>query len=755
MAVFSTVLIANRGEIACRIIRTLRELGVRSVAVYSEVDADAPHVRLADEAVALDGSEPGSAGGYLSVRQIVAAARATGAEAIHPGYGFLSEQPALALACAEAGIVFVGPSAEALEVMGDKIRARERVSARGVPVVPGVSEPGLSDTELVARAADLTFPVLVKPAAGGGGKGMHAVDRAEDLPGALATARREARASFGDDTLFLERLIARPRHIEVQVVADNHGTVIHLGERECSLQRRHQKVVEEAPAPNLSDELRARLAEAAVETARSVDYRGVGTVEFIVPADAPEEFAFMEMNTRLQVEHPVTEEITGVDLVAAQLRVAAGEPLGLTQDDVVLRGHSVEARVYAEDPRAGFLPTGGTLAAVSLPAGEGIRVDAALTEGARVTSDYDPMLAKVITWAPDRAGAIRLLRGALAETVTLGVATNVEFLRLLLADPEVLAGRLDTALIERVAPELAYRDADDDAFAAAALVLHAREVAARPAGAAGLGWRVGEHAPARFRLRAAGNAGLGAGSGSGSGSGSGDTVRTVRVAGSPETARVRIDDGEWRAAGVRLDGTGGGGGGGAGAGAAASGVAQVRLDGRSFRLHFAFDPYAASERAGSIAGALRIAVDGAALRFEDVALERVARSDAAAPELRSPMPGSVVAVHAEDGAAVTAGQPVLSVEAMKMEHVLRAPVAGSLVLRVAAGQQVGANEVLAEVIPGAPDGGGAGAGGGAGGSAGSEPGGGAAGDPRGGDPGCGSNPNELQSAETAKEGAER
>ncbi|GAA1316026.1 biotin carboxylase N-terminal domain-containing protein [Leucobacter albus] len=699
MAMFSSVLIANRGEIACRIIRTLSDLGVRSVAVYSEVDAGAPHVRLADEAVALDGSEPGSAGGYLSVSQIIAAARATGAEAIHPGYGFLSEQPALALACAEAGIVFVGPSVEALEVMGDKISARARVQQRGVPVVPGVSEPGLSNDELVERARELAFPVLVKPAAGGGGKGMHAVAQPEDLAEALATARREAKASFGDDTLFLERLISRPRHIEVQVLADSHGTVIHLGERECSLQRRHQKVIEEAPAPNLTDELRAQLAQAAVETARSIDYRGAGTVEFIVSADDPNEFAFMEMNTRLQVEHPVTEEVTGVDLVAAQLRVAAGEPLGIAQEDVRLTGHSIEARIYAEDPRAGFLPTGGVLEAVSLPQGEGIRVDAALTEGASITSDYDPMLAKVITWAPDRAGAIRLLRAALADTITLGVDTNVEFLRLLLDDPDVRAGLLDTALIERVTPELAFRDADDDAFAAAALVLFFREAQATQR-AAGPGWRVGEPAPARFRLRAVGQT---------------DTVRTVFVAGNAAAARVRIADApgstaasggatapetgsadrEWRSAAVRVSYRAPG----AAGQHRPAGTAQVLLDGRATHVDFAFDPRAVSARPGSIAGAIRLASGGATWRFEDVVLERVTRTDAAAPELLSPMPGAVVAVHAEDGAAVAAGQPIVSVEAMKMEHVLRAPVAGTLVLRVAPGQQVGANEVLAEVVP--------------------------------------------------------
>lgn len=336
----SKVLIANRGEIAVRIIRTLRSLGIRSVAVYSDADAGALHVRLADEAVRL-GPAP-AAESYLSIERVLDAARRTGADAIHPGFGFLAENAAFARACADAGIVFIGPGAEAIEVMGDKISAKRTVEARGVPTVPGLARPGLTDDELIAGAADVGFPVLIKPSAGGGGKGMHVVEDASGLPAAVAAARREAAASFGDDTLFLERYVTTPRHIEVQILADAHGAVVHLGERECSLQRRHQKVVEEAPSPLLDAATRARIGAAACETARSVGYVGAGTVEFIVPGDSPDEFFFMEMNTRLQVEHPVTELVTGLDLVELQLRIAAGEPLPFTQDEVTLDGHAIE-----------------------------------------------------------------------------------------------------------------------------------------------------------------------------------------------------------------------------------------------------------------------------------------------------------------------------------------------------------------------------------------------------------------------------
>src|SRR4051812_11401403 len=356
---FDTVLVANRGEIAVRVIQTLDRLGVRSVAVYSDADAGARHVLEADTAVRL-GPAPARES-YLAIDKVIDAAVRTGSQAIHPGYGFLSENAAFAAACDRAGVVFLGPSAHAIEVMGDKIAAKNAVVEFDVPVVPGIARPGLTDDELVAAADEVGYPVLVKPSAGGGGKGMRLVEDPAQLREALVSARREAASAFGDDTLFLERFVLRPRHIEAQVLADTHGNVVHLGERECSLQRRHQKVIEEAPSPLLDAATRARIGEAACNTARSVDYTGAGTVEFIVSADKPDEFFFMEMNTRLQVEHPVTELVTGVDLVEQQVLIAAGGTLPLAQDDVVMTGHAVEARVYAEDPARDFLPTGGTV----------------------------------------------------------------------------------------------------------------------------------------------------------------------------------------------------------------------------------------------------------------------------------------------------------------------------------------------------------------------------------------------------------
>ncbi|QJW34931.1 acetyl/propionyl/methylcrotonyl-CoA carboxylase subunit alpha [Cellulosimicrobium protaetiae] len=451
---FRAVLVANRGEIACRVIGTLRRLGVRSVAVFSDADADARHVREADVAVRL-GPAP-AARSYLDVDAVVAAAVATGADAVHPGYGFLSENPALARACERAGIAFVGPGVDALEAMADKLAAKSIVGARGVPLVPGAGEPGMGDDDLVAAAGAVGFPLLVKPSAGGGGKGMVVVHTADDLPGALASARRVAASSFGDDTLLLERLVEAPRHIEVQVLADTHGTVVHLGERECSLQRRHQKVVEEAPSPLLTEAQRARMGEAACEVARSVGYVGAGTVEFLVPAARPDEFFFIEMNTRLQVEHPVTEMVTGLDLVELQLRVAAGAPLGIAQDDVVLRGHAVEARLYAESPERGFLPATGSVLVyddADVPAGPGaspLRLDSGISPGAVVGGHYDPMLAKAVAWGETRDEAVDQLDGLLARTVVLGVETNTAFLRSLLADGDVRAGRLDTGLIDRL-----------------------------------------------------------------------------------------------------------------------------------------------------------------------------------------------------------------------------------------------------------------------------------------------------------------
>ncbi|HET6503816.1 MAG TPA: biotin carboxylase N-terminal domain-containing protein, partial [Amycolatopsis sp.] len=395
---FDTVLVANRGEIAVRVMDTLRRLGIRAVAVYSDADADTRHVREADLAVRIPD--------YLSIPDIVRAAVGAGAEAVHPGYGFLAENARFARACAQAGLVFIGPPASAIDAMGDKIRAKATVAAAGVPVVPGSAE--------VTRADEVGYPLLLKPSAGGGGKGMRLVTRREELSAAIESARREAKSAFGDDRLLVERFVTEPRHIEIQVLGDAHGRIVHLGERECSLQRRHQKIIEEAPSALLDEATRERMGAAAVEAARSVGYTGAGTVEFIVSAKEPGEFFFMEMNTRLQVEHPVTELVTGLDLVEWQLRIAAGEPLSLTQQDIRFDGHAVEARVYAEDPARGFVPTGGTVLALGEP--RGVRVDSWLAPGTTVTSNYDPMLAKVIAWGPDRAAALHRLDRALADT---------------------------------------------------------------------------------------------------------------------------------------------------------------------------------------------------------------------------------------------------------------------------------------------------------------------------------------------------
>lgn len=465
---FDTVLVANRGEIAVRVIRTLREQGVRSVAVFSDADADARHVREADTAVRI--GPPPAAESYLNVPALLEAARSTGAQAVHPGYGFLAENAEFAQACADAGLVFIGPPAAAIALMGDKIRAKETVAAHGVPVVPGSSGSGLTDAQLEEAAREIGTPVLLKPSAGGGGKGMRLVRDAAVLGEEIAAARREARASFGDDTLLVERWIDRPRHIEIQVLADAHGNVIHLGERECSLQRRHQKIIEEAPSVLLDAETRAAMGEAAVQAARSCGYVGAGTVEFIVPGNDPSSYYFMEMNTRLQVEHPVTELITGLDLVEWQLRVASGEQLPYAQQDITLSGWAIEARVCAEDPSRGFLPSGGTVLALREPQGGGVRTDSGLSEGVPVGSLYDPMLSKVIAYGPDRATAIRKLRAALADTVILGVPTNAGFLRRLLAHPDVVAGSLDTGLVEREAEGLVPDGVPDEVYAAAAAV---------------------------------------------------------------------------------------------------------------------------------------------------------------------------------------------------------------------------------------------------------------------------------------------
>lgn len=650
-----TVLVANRGEIAVRVMRSLKAMGIRSVAVYSDADAGARHVAEADVAVRL-GPAPARQS-YLDIDAVVAAARRTGAQAVHPGYGFLSENAQFAAALEAAGIVFIGPPVGAIETMGDKITAKAAVSAFGVPVVPGLSRPGLTDDDLIAGAPEVGFPVLVKPSAGGGGKGMRVVHDTGALPAALASARREAAASFGDDTLFIERFVHNPRHIEVQVLADNHGNVIHLGERECSLQRRHQKVIEEAPSPLLDADTRARIGAAACDTARSVNYAGAGTVEFIVSADRPDEFFFMEMNTRLQVEHPVTEMVTGIDLVEQQLRIAAGERLPIAQDDVRMRGHAIEARVYAEDPAAGFLPTGGPVLDVVEPVRAGVRVDSGLAAGTTVGSDYDPMLAKVIAHGENRDAALRGLDRALADTAVLGVVTNIEFLRFLLDDPDVRAGRLDTGLLDRRTPDFVPVPIGDDLLIAAAAYQWLRSW---PAPGADLwevptGWRLGDAAATTHRLR------------------SGHRTDHVHLTGTPERAAAAIEDGVARLLSARLDGD----------------RLTVTLDG----LRTDYVVAAAGDEVW-LSGGGRTAM-AAAVREEPVRPDDAHSGDA---ELVSPMPGSVVAVSADHGATVAHGDVVVTVEAMKMEHALTAPVDGVAELLVAVGDQVKVGQPLARII---------------------------------------------------------
>ncbi|MFC8421509.1 acetyl/propionyl/methylcrotonyl-CoA carboxylase subunit alpha [Streptomyces sp. NPDC057236] len=662
---FETVLVANRGEIAVRVIRTLRSMGVRSVAVYSDSDADARHVREADTAVRI-GPAPASES-YLSVERLLEAAARTGAQAVHPGYGFLAENAAFARACEEAGLVFIGPPADAIALMGDKIRAKETVKAAGVPVVPGSSGSGLTDGQLADAARDIGVPVLLKPSAGGGGKGMRLVRDASVLADEIAAARREARASFGDDTLLVERWIDRPRHIEIQVLADGHGGVVHLGERECSLQRRHQKIIEEAPSVLLDEETRAAMGEAAVQAARSCGYRGAGTVEFIVPGNDPSSYYFMEMNTRLQVEHPVTELITGLDLVEWQLRVAAGEPLAFGQDDIRLTGHAVEARVCAEDPARGFLPSGGTVLRLREPQGDGVRTDSGLSEGTEVGSLYDPMLSKVIAYGPDRATALRKLRAALAETVTLGVRTNAGFLRRLLAHPAVVSGELDTGLVEREVAGLVADEVPAEAYAAAALLRQAS--LRRPADGSGWadpfaaadGWRMGgERAWTAHHLRVAGH----------------DPV-TVRVRGTADGGTELLLPG----ADTPVRGSAGPVGG--------------------HRFTCALDGVAHTFAA--LPDGTWLGRDGDAWHVRDhdpvaASLTRAGRTGA--DSLTAPMPGTVTVVKVAVGDEVAAGQSLLVVEAMKMEHVISAPHAGTVTeLDVSPGTTVAMDQVLAVIAP--------------------------------------------------------
>jgi acetyl-CoA carboxylase biotin carboxylase subunit len=479
------VLIANRGEIALRVMRGCRELGIETVAVYSDADARAPHVLAADRAVRLGPPPPRES--YLNVAAILEAARITGADAVHPGYGFLSERPAFARACEEAGLVFVGPPAAAIERMGSKVGARRLMQDAGVPVVPGEAPAVQDDDALLAAAARVGFPVLLKPSAGGGGIGMKVVRDQDAMAEAVAQARREAQAAFGDGTLYVERLVERPRHIEVQVLADAHGATVHLFERECSMQRRHQKVIEESPSPVVSPAIRARIGEAAVAAARAAGYRNAGTVEFLLEGEGDAaRFYFLEMNTRLQVEHPVTEMVTGVDLVHAQLRVAAGEPLAWTQSELSQRGHAIECRVYAEDPLQGFLPQAGPLLLYREPQGPGVRVDSGVVEGGEITVHYDPMVAKLIVAGDTRDTARRRAVEALRRYHVLGVRTNIPFLIALLEHPRFVEARVDTGFLDREGDAVRAALATDLPLAAfAAAAAHRQPGARAPLGTAG------------------------------------------------------------------------------------------------------------------------------------------------------------------------------------------------------------------------------------------------------------------------------
>jgi acetyl-CoA/propionyl-CoA carboxylase biotin carboxyl carrier protein len=682
---FSKVLIANRGEIAVRITRTLATMGIRSVAVYSDADADARHVTAADEAVRI--GPAAAAASYLSIEKIIGAAKVTGAEAIHPGYGFLAENAGLARACAEAGLTFIGPPPGAIEAMGDKIAAKARVSAAGVPVVPEIKSTSIDPNAQ-------WFPVLVKPSAGGGGKGMVLVRTPEELPAAVESATRTAQAAFGDGRLLIERYVDRPRHIEIQVLADAHGNVIHLGERECSLQRRHQKIIEEAPSPFLDCAHREAMGAAAVEAARAVGYTGAGTVEFIVNGNDLDEFFFMEMNTRLQVEHPVTELVTGLDLVEWQIRVAGGEVLPFGQSPA-FAGHAVEARIYAEDPSRGFLPTGGTVRLLREPAGPHVRVDSGLAEGTEVTSAYDPMLAKIIAWGEDRASALRRLDAALADTTVLGVTTNTAFLRTLLADADVRAGRLDTTLAERVAAGLpstvpastvsasqaGTAGTPPEVLAAGALARLLTREASDPWDIPD-GWRIGGPAWTTFRFR------------------TGDGHRRVKVRGlASQAAEVLSETPEGTRdpapvpvpVSAALEGAGDGDGHGSGGpGPERAGASLLlRYGGRTFRFAYATD--------GTTTWLGR---DGQswALTAERAAPVRGGAAASADGTVRSPMPGTVLAVQVNAGDQVTSGQPLLVVEAMKMEHAVPAPLGGVVsTVSVKAGQQVQMNETLAVI----------------------------------------------------------
>lgn len=646
---FEKILIANRGEIACRVIRTARRLGVKTVAVYSDVDAGALHVAMADEAVAIGGAK--AADSYLKADRIIAAALASGAQAIHPGYGFLSENPDFVDAVEAAGLVFIGPSAASIRAMGLKDAAKALMEKAGVPVVPGYHGDTQALVLLATRAREIGYPVMIKARAGGGGKGMRRVDDPDDFPEALAAAKREAKSAFGDDHVLIEKFVARPRHIEVQVFGDGFGNVVHLFERDCSAQRRHQKVIEEAPAPGMTEALRSAMTDAAVTAARAIGYRGAGTVEFIVDASEglrPDRFWFMEMNTRLQVEHPVTEMITGVDLVEWQLRVAAGERLPKTQAEIAPCGHAFEARLYAEDAARGFLPATGTLHHLRFPesAGKGalLRIETGVRPGDAVSPYYDPMIAKLVVQAADRGAALAALREALAQTEVAGSVTNIAFLSALAGDADFEAGNVETGLIERKQATLTALKAPSRETIAWALALAAGFAATSRAADpfdALAGYAHFQPLPRRVRVEHGGEALTG------------DIVQT----GASSVTVTMADDI----------------------------VVTLKLDG--------------PPRLARWPGHVTIFEAGQAHHFvAPDPLLREAAGAASASSMRAPMPGVVKLVRAAVGDGVRKGQALLVLEAMKMEHAILAARDGVIAEIAREGAQVSEGAALVRFV---------------------------------------------------------
>jgi geranyl-CoA carboxylase alpha subunit len=648
---FRKILIANRGEIACRVIRTAKAMGYRAVSVHSPADAGAPHVAMADQAVQIGGNLVGES--YLKIDLILDAAKRTGADAIHPGYGFLSENEGFAQACANAGVVFIGPPAAAIAAMGNKRQAKLRMIEAGVPCVPGYEGADQNDAVLLAEAKRIGLPIMVKAAAGGGGRGMRLVTQAGDIAAAIKSARSEAENAFGSGELILERAVVDARHVEIQVFGDSHGNVIHLGERDCSIQRRHQKIVEESPSPAVDAGLRARMGEAAVKAARSIGYQGAGTVEFLLGSD--KQFYFLEMNTRLQVEHPVTEMITGQDLVAWQLIVAAGGKLPLTQEQVKLNGHAIEVRLYAEDAYGGFLPQTGTVRAWQPPSGDGVRVDHGIGAGQSISSFYDPMLAKIIAWGADREQARRRLLNAVEDCVVLGPTTNKHFLAAVLDNGHFASGGATTAFIGQEFPDkaLARPLPSPQAWALAAALICERN----NAGPRMLRDFRNSHASGNpLRLVC------------------GEAKQLLTIAATDQGFEITIGEHTHRLAVLGHDGV----------------IVRYSLDGVQQSAHALFD--------GEF---LHLDIPGFAGAFEDQTLTASAKAAAAGDgRLLAPMDGRIVSVTATSGTRVDKGQTLVVLEAMKMQHQIKANVAGTVeTVAVKEGDQVSGRALLVLVRP--------------------------------------------------------